>query len=81
MPKVTKLSHAVLFVSDLSQSLPFYEKALGLQHITGRPGAAFLRAPESENHHDLALMEQYGARRLVLNDGHVDVYKTDRPQI
>jgi cell division transport system ATP-binding protein len=26
--------------------------------------------------HDLALMEQHSARRLVLNDGHVDVYQT-----
>jgi cell division transport system ATP-binding protein len=24
--------------------------------------------------HDLSLMEQHKARRLVLNDGHVDVY-------
>ena len=32
--------------------------------------------------HDLSLMEQHKARRLVLNDGHVDVYQTEqRPQI
>ena len=73
MPKVTKLSHAVLFVSDLSRSLPFYEKALGLQHITGRPGAAFLRAPGSENHHDLALME-VGKQAMVPPQGSVGLY-------
>ena len=73
MPKVTKLSHAVLFVSDLSRSLPFYEKALGLQHITGRPGAAFLRAPGSENHHDLALME-VGQQALNPPQGSVGLY-------
>jgi len=57
MPRVTKLSHAVLFVSDIEQSQPFYEKAFGLEFVVGRPGAAFLRAPGSEQHHDLALME------------------------
>jgi catechol-2,3-dioxygenase len=57
MPRVTRLSHAVLFVSDLERSQPFYEKAFGLEVVTGRKGAAFLRAPGSEQHHDLALME------------------------
>jgi catechol-2,3-dioxygenase len=57
MPKVTKLSHAVLFVSDLEKSVPFYEKALSLENIASKPGAVFFRALGSENHHDLALME------------------------
>ncbi len=57
MPRVTKLSHAVLFVSDLEAPRPFCEKAFGLEFVTGRPGAAFFRAPGSEQHHDLALME------------------------
>jgi catechol-2,3-dioxygenase len=57
VPKVTRLSHAVLFVSNLERSRPFYEKAFGLETIAGRPGAAFLRAEGSGNHHDLALME------------------------
>ena len=57
MPRVTRLSHAVLFVSDLEASRPFYEKAFGLEFVTGRPGAAFFRAPGSEQHHDLALIE------------------------
>jgi catechol-2,3-dioxygenase len=57
MPQVTKLSHAVLFVSNLERSRAFYEAALGLETITGRPGAVFLRFPGSESHHDLALME------------------------
>jgi catechol-2,3-dioxygenase len=73
MPKVTKLSHAVLFVSDLSQSRPFYEKALGLQFVAGRPGAAFFRAPGSENHHDLALME-VGRQAVNPPQGSVGLY-------
>ena len=73
MPKVTKLSHAVLFVSDLERSRPFYEKALGLRFVAGRPGAAFFRAPGSENHHDLALME-VGKQALVPPQGSVGLY-------
>ena len=57
MPVVTRLSHAVLFVSNLDRSRPFYEKAFGLETIATKQGAAFLRAQGSENHHDLALME------------------------
>lgn len=58
MPNVTGLNHAVLFVSDVDRSADFYQKALGMTVITGRPGrAAFMRAPGSTNHHDLAVMQ------------------------
>ncbi len=58
MPKVTGLNHAVLFVSDVDRSTRFYEKALGLRVVASRPGAAsFMRAPDSSNHHDLAVMQ------------------------
>jgi catechol-2,3-dioxygenase len=73
MPKVTKLSHAVLFVSDLERSVPFYEKALGLQRVAGKPGAMFLRLPGSENHHDLALME-VGQQALNPAQGSIGLY-------
>lgn len=73
MPKVTKLSHAVLFVSDLERSRPFYEKALGLEFVAGKPGAAFFRAPGSESHHDLALME-VGAQAFNPPQGSVGLY-------
>jgi catechol-2,3-dioxygenase len=73
MPNVTRLSHAVLFVSDLEKSRPFYEKAFGLQTIAGRRGAAFLRAPASGQHHDLALME-VGPQAPVPPQGAVGLY-------
>ncbi len=73
MPKVTRLSHAVLYVSDLEKSRPFYEKAFGLQTITGRRGAAFLRAAGSDQHHDLALME-VGPQAPVPPQGAVGLY-------
>jgi catechol-2,3-dioxygenase len=73
MPHVTKLSHAVLFVSDLERSRPFYEKAFGLQFVAGRPGAAFFRIPGGEDHHNLALME-VGAGAFNPPQGSVGLY-------
>jgi catechol-2,3-dioxygenase len=73
MPNVTRLSHAVLYVSNLERSRPFYEKAFGLKTIAGRRGAAFLRAPASEQHHDLALME-VGPQAPVPPQGAVGLY-------
>jgi catechol-2,3-dioxygenase len=73
MPRVTKLSHAVLFVSDVEESRLFYEKAFSLETIASRPGAAFLRAQGSENHHDLAVME-VGKQALNPPQGSVGLY-------
>lgn len=73
MPKVTKLSHAVLFVSDVERSKAFYEKAFGLREVAGRPGAAFLRADESGQHHDLALME-VGPQAMNPPQGSIGLY-------
>ena len=57
MPTITRLNHAVLYVSDLDRSVDFYEKAFGFEEIS-RLGTqmAFLRAAGSDNHHDLGLM-------------------------
>jgi catechol-2,3-dioxygenase len=57
MAEVTRLNHAVLYVSDLARSLEFYQKAFGFK-VVDRMGdqAVFLRAAHTENHHDLALM-------------------------
>jgi catechol-2,3-dioxygenase len=57
MAQVTRLNHAVLYVSDVARSLDFYEKAFGFK-VVDRMGdqAVFLRAANTENHHDLALM-------------------------
>jgi catechol-2,3-dioxygenase len=54
--KVRKLNHAVLRVRDLERSLAFYHDVLGLEPIA-RAGKimAFMRAPGSQNHHDLGL--------------------------
>jgi catechol-2,3-dioxygenase len=57
MAKITRLNHAVLYVSDLDRSVAFYEKAFGFEQIA-RMGSqmAFLRPAGSDNHHDLGLM-------------------------
>lgn len=57
MAQVTRLNHAVLYVSDVPRSLAFYQKAFEFE-VVDRMGdqAVFLRAANTDNHHDLALM-------------------------
>ncbi|HEY5017773.1 MAG TPA: VOC family protein [Streptosporangiaceae bacterium] len=55
---VRRLNHAVLYVADLAAEVNFYTDALGFEVRTEIPGvAAFLRAPDSANDHDLGLFE------------------------
>lgn len=57
MAQVTRLNHAVLYVSEVERSLDFYQRAFGFE-VVDRMGdqAVFLRAANTDNHHDLALM-------------------------
>jgi catechol-2,3-dioxygenase len=52
-----RLNHAVLYVSDLEQSISFYSQAFGMTVMAREPraNAAFLRLARSGNHHDLGL--------------------------
>jgi catechol-2,3-dioxygenase len=55
---VRRLNHAVLYVADLAAAVDFYTATLGFEVRTELPGrAAFLRAPESDNDHDLGLFQ------------------------
>lgn len=57
---VTRLNHAVLYVSDVDRSVSFYNQIFGFEPIDGMAelrGAAFLKAPGSTNDHDLGLFE------------------------
>jgi len=59
---IFRLNHAVLYVRNLAETVAFYEDVLGFRRIDemtpdGFAGAAFLRAPESTNDHDLGLFE------------------------
>lgn len=56
--QIDELNHAVLYVRDVGRAVDFYERVLGFVTITRDPGgrAAFLRAGNSSNHHDLGLI-------------------------
>ncbi|MBV8601528.1 MAG: VOC family protein [Candidatus Eremiobacteraeota bacterium] len=71
---VRKLNHAVLRVRDLERSLAFYEQVLGLK-LAARAGGvmAFMRTPNSENHHDLGLA-RVGPSAPLPNEQGVGLY-------
>ena len=50
------INHAVLYVRDARRHERFYRDVLGFTTVTGSPDGAFafMRAPESTNHHDIA---------------------------
>ena len=58
-----RLNHAVLFVADLERSVRFYSEVFGMEVMAREPraNAAFLRLPQSGNHHDLGLFGVGGA--------------------
>ncbi|MFF1819876.1 VOC family protein [Kribbella sp. NPDC058245] len=60
---IFRLNHAVLYVRDVATSVAFYRDVLGFDYIDGgdaHPTAAFLRAPDSTNDHDLGLFQLGG---------------------
>jgi catechol-2,3-dioxygenase len=70
-----RLNHAVLFVSDLERALEFYSRAFGTEVVAREPraNAAFLRLPDSQNHHDLGLFG-LGADQPPRRSGTVGLY-------
>jgi catechol-2,3-dioxygenase len=57
---VRRVNHVALRVRDVERSADFYKRVLGFTEDVGRFGRgvmAFLRAPLSTNHHDLALLQ------------------------
>ena len=53
---ITRMNHAVLYVRDAQRHKRFYADVLGfIPVIEGPQGSfVFMRAPASENHHDIA---------------------------
>lgn len=52
---ITGMNHAVLYVRDSTRHRQFYEDVLGFVPVVEAPGQyAFMRAPKSKNHHDIA---------------------------
>ena len=59
-----KLNHAVLKVKDLERSVAFYRDVFGFREVARAGGQmAFMRAPGSDNHHDLGFLA-LGARAV-----------------
>ncbi|MEV8637448.1 VOC family protein [Streptosporangium sp. NPDC051023] len=54
---ITRMNHAVLYVRDARTTADFYRRVLDFKVIIESPAGQymFLRAPDSDNHHDLAL--------------------------
>ncbi len=55
MIPVQRLNHAVLYVRDAVRSAAFYQEVFGFEVVEQMPGAVFLRASGTGNHHDLGL--------------------------
>jgi catechol-2,3-dioxygenase len=53
---VTRMNHAVLYVRDARRTAEFYERVLDFSRVIDDPSGRFIfmRAPESDNHHDVA---------------------------
>lgn len=51
---IQRMNHAVLYVRDAARSAAFYRDVLDFEIVTEMPGGAFLRAPASNNDHDIA---------------------------
>lgn len=70
---ISRLNHAVLYVRDADAAARWYGDALGFEVVTSFPGAAFLRAGASDNHHDLGLFS-VGAGAPGPERGRVGLY-------
>ena len=54
--RVARLNHAVLYVQDVDRSVDFYSRVFGFEVVSRiRNFAAFMRAADGDNHHDLGL--------------------------
>lgn len=71
---LTQLNHAVLYVRDVELSAGFYRDVLGFRTVQALPGAAFLRAPDSTNDHDLGLFAIGPAAPSEAGRGRVGLY-------
>jgi catechol-2,3-dioxygenase len=73
MIPVQRLNHVVLYVRDAAASARWYSELFGFEIITEIPGAAFLKAAGTDNHHDLGLFS-VGADAPGPESGRVGLY-------
>ena len=72
---VRRLNHAVLYVRDARRAAAFYSEAFGFEVLAdyGEGAAVFMRAAETENHHDLGLFS-IGPQAPLPEAGRVGLY-------
>src|SRR5436853_1453647 len=72
---VRRLNHAVLYVRDARRSAAFYSEALGFEVLAeyGDGAAVFMRAADTDNHHDLGLFS-IGSQAPPPQAGRVGLY-------
>jgi catechol 2,3-dioxygenase len=73
MPRINKVAHVVLAVTDVERSKAFYRDVLGMELVSDRPNqgpSAFLSF--GTQHHDIALFQSpVGAERGALGLVHI----------
>jgi catechol-2,3-dioxygenase len=72
---VRRLNHAVLYVRDARRSADFYRDALDFEVVAeaGNGAAVFMRAANTDNHHDLGLFS-LGPQAPSPEPGRVGLY-------
>ena len=72
---VRRLNHAVLYVRDARRAASFYTEAFGFEVLAdyGEGAAVFMRAAETQNHHDLGLFS-IGPQAPLPEQGRVGLY-------
>jgi catechol-2,3-dioxygenase len=75
MTAVRRLNHAVLYVRDARTSSAFYQQAFEFEVVSefGDGAAVFMRASNTENHHDLGLFT-IGAQAPGPEQGRAGLY-------
>jgi catechol-2,3-dioxygenase len=73
MIPVRRLNHAVLYVRDAERAAAFYREAFGFEVVGQLPGAVFMKAAGTENHHDLGLFS-VGPEAPLPEQGRVGLY-------
>ena len=74
---ITRLNHAVLYVRDAQAHQRFYSEFLGFSTVAAESagGYVFMRAPGSDNHHDVAFFTVGpGASDSTAGRGSVGLY-------
>jgi len=71
---ITRLNHAVLYVRDAGRAAEFYKSVFEMESVMEMPGAAFLKAKDSHNDHDLGLFSLGDDAKILPRGSAVGLY-------